>query len=134
MRFQGIANFRRRVLKREVGNRVDKLGNIVKIEKNVIIVETVATLPGDMGSIHIAEALKRVTSRAGGKPTVIARGPKPCSPGFLGPIRDLAPDFLATVSVCLTVSEELATPAENLSSMGKKRSQDIIRKGSGPSV
>jgi hypothetical protein len=38
LRFQGIANFRRRVLKREVGNRVDKLGNIVKIEKNVIII------------------------------------------------------------------------------------------------
>ena len=60
--------------------------------------ETGATLPCDMGSVHIAEALKRVTSRTGGKPTVIARGPGPCCPGFLGPNRELAPGFLAPVS------------------------------------
>ena len=56
-----------------------------------MIPETGATLPGDMGSIHIAEALKRVTSRAGGKPTVIARGPEPWSPGFLGQITNWPP-------------------------------------------
>ena len=50
--------------------------------KNVEKYETVATLPGDLGLIPIAEALKSATSRTGGKPNVIARGPEPCSPGI----------------------------------------------------
>ena len=61
--------------------------------------ETVATLPGAMGSLHIAEALRGVISRAGCKPTVIVRGPEPRSPGLLGPNHGLAPGSLATVSI-----------------------------------
>ena len=52
---------------------------------------TVATLPGDLGLIPIAKALKSATSRTGGKPNVIARGPEPCSPVFLGRDHELAP-------------------------------------------
>ena len=40
---------------------------------------TVATRPGDLGLIP-SPALKSTTSRTGGKPNVIARGPEPCSP------------------------------------------------------
>ena len=64
----------------------------------LIFSETVAALPGAMGSTHIAEAMRWVTRRAGGKPTVIARGPEPWSPGLLGPNHGLAPGLLATVS------------------------------------
>ena len=39
-------------------------------------------LPGDLGLIPIAVALKSATSRAGGKPNVIARAPEPCSPRY----------------------------------------------------
>ena len=65
--------------------------------------EAGATLPGAMGSIPIAEALRGVIRRAGGKPTVIARGPEPWSPGLLGPNHGLAPGLLATVSKILPV-------------------------------
>ena len=61
--------------------------------------ETVATLPSDLGLIPIAEALKSATSRTGGKPNVIARGPEPCSPGIsrarsrIGPVALLQSQF-----------------------------------------
>jgi len=60
--------------------------------------ETVATLPGDLGLIPIAEALKSATSRTGGKPNVIARGPEPCSPGISRARSRIGPGSLATVS------------------------------------
>ena len=60
--------------------------------------ETVATLPGDLGLIPIAEALKSATSRTGGKPNVIARGPEPCSPGISRARSRIGPGCLATVS------------------------------------
>ena len=63
-------------------------------------VETVATLPGDLGLIPIAEALKSATSRTGGKSNVIARGPEPCSPGISRARSRIGPGYLATVSVC----------------------------------
>ena len=61
-------------------------------------IETVATLPGDLGLIPIAEALKSATSRTGGKPNVIARGPEPCSPGISRARSRIGPGSLATVS------------------------------------
>ena len=61
-------------------------------------IETVATLPGDFGLIPIAEALKSTTSRTGGKPNVIARGPEPCSPGISRARSRIGPGSLATVS------------------------------------
>ena len=60
--------------------------------------ETVATLPGDLGLIPIAEALKSATSRTGGKSNVIARGPEPCSPGISRARSRIGPGYLATVS------------------------------------
>ena len=60
--------------------------------------ETVATQPGDFGLIPIAEALKSTTSRTGGKPNVIARGPEPCSPGISRARSRIGPGSLATVS------------------------------------
>ena len=60
--------------------------------------ETVATLPGDLGLIPIAEALKSATSRTGGKPNVIARGPEQCSPGISRARSRIGPGYLATVS------------------------------------
>ena len=63
--------------------------------------ETVATLPGDLGLIPIAEALKSATSRTGGKPNVIAQGPEPCSPGISRARSRIGPGSLATVSVFL---------------------------------
>jgi hypothetical protein len=84
------------------------------------VFETGATQPGDLGSIHIAEALKCATSRTGGKPNVIERGPEPCSPIFLGPNRELAPVALLLLqspkssadrcSVVETSLEILSTP------------------------
>ena len=62
------------------------------------VVETVATLPGDLGSVHIADALKLATSRAGDKPNVIERGPEPCSPGISRARSRIGPGYLATVS------------------------------------
>ena len=62
------------------------------------IIETVATLPGDLGWIPIAEALKSATSRTGGKPNVIARGPESCSPGISRARSRIGPGYLATVS------------------------------------
>jgi len=61
--------------------------------------ETVATQPGDFGLIPIAEALKSTTSRTGGKPNVIARGPEPCSPGISRARSRIGPGSLATVSI-----------------------------------
>ena len=61
--------------------------------------ETVATLPGDLGLIPIAEALKSATSRTGGKSNVIARGPEPCSPGISRAGSRIGPGSLATVSI-----------------------------------
>src|SRR5208337_5468092 len=63
--------------------------------------ETVATLPGDLDLIPIAEALKSATSRTGGKPNVIARGPEPCSPGISRARSRIGPGYLATVSKIL---------------------------------
>ena len=60
--------------------------------------ETVATLPGDLGLLPIAEALKSATSRTGGKPNVIARGPEPCSPGISRARSRIGPGSLATFS------------------------------------
>ena len=64
----------------------------------LLILETIATLPGDLGLIPIAEALKSATSRTGGKPNVIARGPEPCSPGISRARSRIGPGSLATVS------------------------------------
>ena len=46
------------------------------------LLETVATLPGELDLLPIAEALKSARSRTRGKPNVIARGPEPVSPGI----------------------------------------------------
>ena len=62
------------------------------------LLETVATLPGDLGLIPIAEALKSATSRTGGKSNVIVRGPEPCSPGISRARSRIGPGYLATVS------------------------------------
>ena len=56
-------------------------------------------LPGDLGLIPIAEALKSATSRAEGKPNVIARGPVPCSPGISRARSRIGPGYFATVSI-----------------------------------
>ncbi len=56
-------------------------------------------LPGDLGLIPIAVALKSATSRTGGKPNVIARGPEPCSLGISRARSRIGPGSLATVSV-----------------------------------
>ena len=69
-----------------------------KREEKQLKMETVATLPGDLGLIPIAEALKSTTSRTGGKPNVIARGPEPCSPGISRARSRIGPGSLATVS------------------------------------
>jgi ATP-dependent Clp protease ATP-binding subunit ClpX len=74
---------------------VDDLARILQTPKNS---ETVATLPGDLSLIPIAEALKSATSRTGGKSNVIARGPEPCSPGISRARSRIGPGYLATVS------------------------------------
>jgi hypothetical protein len=63
-----------------------------------VFFETGATLPGDLGLIPIAEALKSATSRTGGKSNVIARGPEPRSPGISRARSRIGPGYLATVS------------------------------------
>ncbi len=55
--------------------------------------------PGDLGLTPIAEALKSATSPTGGKSNVIARAPKPCSPGISRARSQIGPGYLATVSV-----------------------------------
>src|SRR5512135_2152680 len=66
-------------------------------------IETVAMLPGDLGLIPIAEALKSATSRAEGKPNVIARGPEPYSPGISRARSRIGPGSLAIVSTLVVV-------------------------------
>src|SRR5271157_1207695 len=68
------------------------------VDKIQQFIETIATLPGDLGLIPIAEALKSATSRTGGKPNVIARGPEPCSPGISRARSRIGPGSLAPVS------------------------------------
>jgi hypothetical protein len=89
--------------------------------ESMVKVETVATLPGDLSLIPIAEALKSATSRTGGKPNVIARGPEPCSPGISRARSRIGPGYLATVSeserlsrdeLLVEVAEEVDTIVE----------------------
>src|SRR5208337_2870476 len=73
----------------------------VTVSRIQIFLETVATLPGDLGLIPIAEALKSATSRTGGKSNVIARGPEPCSPSISRARSRIGPGYLAPVSFSL---------------------------------
>jgi len=89
--------------------------------------ETVARLPGDLGLIPIAEALKSATSRTGGKPNVIARGPELCSPGISRARSRIGPGGLATVSNYWVVTDVTLFLDDMYTKFGKDNVRLITR-------
>src|SRR5271157_223989 len=93
--------------------------------------ETIAKLPGELGLIPIAEALKSATSRTGGKPNVIARGPEPCSPGISWARSRIGPGYLATVSVFQVTVRSVPVPQPGTLAVGSGASDEPVQADAG---